>query len=177
MADVKILNKIVPEELVEEAEEHYKEYVKAVPESERLPKKDYVRIYVNIFVAEEELAIKEKYLEMLKSEVNDVKAKVESSKMLLNVPNYEDESINTFSYLVFKDILNILYGNEKIVFTTEEQLQYMQQFYFNNIRNIEKEYNFLIEVNNIVKAEEESEEGVPTGLIEFLEFLNNIYYD
>lgn len=177
MAEVKILNKIVPEELVEEAEEHYKEYVKTVPESERLPKEDYVRIYVNIFVAEEELAIKEKYLEMLKAEVNEAKSEVESSKMLLNVPDYEDKSINTFSNLVFKDILNILYGNEEVVYTTEEQLQYMQQFYFNNIRNFEKEYNFLIEVNNIVKAEEESEEGVPTGLIEFLEFLNKIYYD
>ena len=53
----------------------------------------------------------------------------------------------------------------------------MKQFYFNNIRNIEKEYNFLNEVNNVYKSLEDSEEGVPTGLIEFVEFINNIYYD
>lgn len=177
MAEVKILNKIVPEELVKEAEEHYLEYVKTVSESEKLSKKDYVMFYVNIFVVEEELAIKERYLEILKFEVNEAKSELESSKMIINVPNYNDNSIDTFSNLIFKDILNILYGNEKIVFSTEEQLQYMKQFYFNNIRNIEKEYNFLNEVNNVYKSLEDSEEGVPTGLIEFVEFINNIYYD
>lgn len=177
MADVKYYNKIVPEELIEEAEEQYLEYVKTVPEAIRLSKKDYVFNYVNIFLTEEELAIKEKFLVMLTEEVNEAKSSIEGSKMLINVPDYEDNSIDSFSNLVLNDILNILYGNENIVFSTEEQLQYMKQFYFNNIRNIEKEYNFLIEVNNIYKSYEDSEEGVPTGFIEFVEFINNIYYD
>ena len=176
MAEVKILNKIVPEELVKEAEDHYKEYVKTVPESEKLSLKSYVRTYVNIFLTEEEIGIKEKFLEILKKEIIDSKLELEASKHYINI-DYEDTSVNTYSNLVFEDVLNILYGNEEIVYTKEEQLQYMQDFYFHNIRNFEKEYNFLIEVNNIVKAEEESEEGVPTGLIEFLEFLNKIYYD
>ena len=97
MAEVKILNKIVPEELVKEAEEHYLEYVKTVSESEKLSKKDYVMFYVNIFVVEEELAIKERYLEILKFEVNEAKSELESSKMIINVPNYNDNSIDTFS--------------------------------------------------------------------------------
>ena len=176
MANVKIFNKIVPEELVKEAEEHYLEYVKTVPESERLPKKSYIRNYVKIFLTEEEIGIKEKFLEMLKEEINEAKSELESSKMYINM-NYEDYSVNSFSNLVFKDILNILYGNENIVYSKEEQLHYMQQFYFNNIRNFEKEYNFLIEVNNIYKSLEDSEEGVPTGFIDFVEFINNIYYD
>ena len=174
MAEVKIFNKLVPEELVKEAEEHYKEYIKTVPESEKLSLESYVNTYVKIFLTEEEIGIKEKFLEVLKNEITDSKLELEVFKQYINI-NYEDISVNTYSNLCFEDVLNILYGD--IDFTKEEQLNYMQEFYFHNIRDIEKEHNFLIEVNNIYKSLEESEEGVPTGLIEFVEFINNIYYD
>ena len=178
MTEVNVLNNIVPEELVEEAKAEYENYIKDVPEDKRKDLETYVYHYTTIFLAEEEIAIKEKYLEMLKKEVTETKKKVESSKSYINLKSNltfkEDKDI--YSNLTFKDVLEIVLDNEFKSFTTEEQLLELKRFYFNNIRNIEKEYNFLIEVNNIVKAEEESEEGIAVSLLEFVEFINNIYY-
>lgn len=42
MANVRVLTNIIPEELVKEAEEQYKTYVKEVPESERKDLETYV---------------------------------------------------------------------------------------------------------------------------------------
>lgn len=178
MAEVNILNNIVPEELVEEAKAEYENYIKDVPEDERKDLETYVYYYTTIFLAEEEIAIKEKYLEILKKEIVGTKKEVESSKNYINLksnPTFKEDE-NIYSNLTFKDVLEILLDNEYKPFSTEEQLLELKKYYFNNIRNIEKEYNFLIEVNNIVKAEEESEEGIAVSLLEFAEFINNIYY-
>ena len=76
MAEVNVLNNIVPEELVEEAKAEYENYIKDVPEDKRKDLETYVYYYTTIFLAEEEIAIKEKYLEMLKKEIIETKKKL-----------------------------------------------------------------------------------------------------
>ena len=71
--------------------------------------------------------------------------------------------------LSFKDILETVLEFED---STEEQLQALKQYYYNNVRDVEKEYYFYIEVNELYKELEE--EGVPIVLIDFVEFINNI---
>lgn len=174
LADVRILTNIVPEELVEEAKAEYENYIKNAPEDRKINLEEYVNRYVDIFVKEEELAVKEKYLEILKQEIAEAKSSLNTSRWFINMQEMELE--NSFSNLVFNDILEILF-KDHVEFSSEEQLNYMLGFYFNNIRNIKKEYDFLIEVENLIKTEESSEDGVPTSLLEFYSIIHDFYYE
>ena len=175
MTDVRILTNIVPEELVEEAKVEYEKYIVNAPEERTLTLDDYTRNYVNIFVKEEKLAIKERFLEILKKEVAEIKSEINSSKWFINM-EYEEEVNNSFSNMIFKDILKILF-EDNIEFTSEEQLKYMLGFYFNNIRDIKKEYDFLIEVENLIKLSEESEKEIPSSLLDFYSIIKEYYYE
>ena len=174
MANVRVLTNIVPEELVEEAKKEYENYIKDAPEDRKVSLEGYVNRYVDIFVKEEELAVKEKYLEILKQEIAEAKSSLNSSRWFINMQEMEIE--NSFSNLVFNDILEILF-KDGVEFSSEEQLNYMLGFYFNNIRDIKKEYDFLIEIQNLIRIEEESEEGVPTSLTDFYSIIHDFYYE
>lgn len=176
MANVRVLTNIVPEELVEEAEEQYKTYVKEVPESKKIDLETYVHFYTKIFIDEEELGIKEKFLEVLKSEIASKKMDLESSKKYINLNTEDVETYNIYENLVFEDILEILFDNDyNAEYSSKEQLNYMLSFYFNNIRHIKKEYNFLIEVENIINKSYDSE--VPESLIKFYNIIEPFYYE
>ena len=175
MANVRVLTNIVPEELVEEAKVEYEKYKLNEKEGRDLTLEDYTSRYVNIFVLEEELAVKEKYLEILKKEIAKDKSSLNTSKWFIGMEETEEDR-NIFSNIVFEDILGILF-KEGVEFTSEEQLEYMLGFYFNNIRDIQKEYNFIIELKNLIKKEESSENGVPESLTKFYNVIEPFYYE
>lgn len=79
--------------------------------------------------------------------------------------------------MVFNDILEILFKDGFDYYSSEEGLKYMLGFYFNNIRDIRKEFNFLTEVKSIIKEKEATEEEVPNSLIKFYEIIEPFYYD
>lgn len=149
-------------QLISEAKESYAEYLSKTKSKVKLNLNDYIKYYVELFYMEESVGIKEKYILILNNEIKEAKKDIEYYR---NVLNFDSKY---YANLSFENLIDILLDDE-CSFSHNDQLYMLEQYYFNNVRNIETEYNFLIQLQNSINDNVDLENGVPSVLLEFYE--------
>ena len=159
----------IPDQLIEEAKESYAEYLSKTKSNVKLNLNDYIKYYVELFYMEESVGIKEKYIRILNNEIKEAKKDIEYYR---NVLNFDSKY---YTNLSFENLIDILLDDE-CSFSHNDQLYMLEQYYFNNVRNIETEYNFLIQLQNSINDNVDLENGVPSVLLEFYEKIKKYYF-
>lgn len=158
----------IPDQLIDEAKESYVEYLSKTKSKVKLNLNDYIKYYVELFYLEESVGIKEKYIRILNNEIKEAKKDIEYYR---NVLNFDSKY---YTNLSFENLIDILLDDE-CYFSHNDQLYMLEQYYFNNVRNIETEYNFLIQLQNSINDNVDLENGVPSVLLEFYEKIKKYY--
>lgn len=158
----------ISDELIEEAKESYDDYLLKTKCNVKLDLNTYIKYYVKLFLLEESVGIKEKYIYILNNEIKEAKKDIEYYR---NVLNFDSKY---YTNLSFENLIDILLDDE-CSFSHNDQLYMLEQYYFNNVRNIETEYNFLIQLQNSINDNVDLENGVPSILLEFYEKIKKYY--
>lgn len=159
----------ISDQLIEEAKESYADYLSKNNGNVKLELNTYIKYYVKLFYLEESVGIKEKYIRILNSEIKEAKKDIESYRNVLNF------DFNYHVNLSFENLIDLLLDDE-CSFSYDEKLYSLEQYYFNNVKDIETEYNFLIQLQNSINDNVDLVEGVPSVLLEFYEKIKRYYF-
>ena len=159
----------ISDELIEEAKESYDDYLLKTKCNVKLNLNTYIKYYVKLFLLEESVCIKEKYIYILNNEIKEAKKDIQSCRNILNFDS------KYYYKLSFENLIDILL-DEECSFSYDNQLNMLENYYFNNVRNLEREYNFLIQVQNTVNDNVDLVKGVPDVLLEFYEKIKKYYF-
>ena len=158
--------KDVLEETIEDLKVKYEHY-KATAKEPKLTLKEYI----SISLEKEELT---KELELLNKEIAKYEANIESIEKKIEETNKKLAEAEAKRLIAnFNGFYETIINDTDL--TSEEKLKQLKAYYFTSVRNMFKEVKFLNNLHEMIKQQEQEEEGIDVILIDFEDYVKQFY--
>lgn len=158
--------KDVPEEIIEDLKVKYEHY-KATVKEPKLTLVEYISESLEAEILTKEIVTLEEEKAKIEVNIKSLEKKIEENNKKLAEAEAEKLIAN------FNGFYETIANDTDL--TSEEKLKQLKAYYFTSVRNMFKEVKFLNNLHELIKQQEQEEEGIDVILIDFEDYVKQFY--